>query len=1429
MEVVTKSFLEFPAITICNTNKVRKSAIRKSSHAELVYAVEGGEILPYYVPCLKDDFICSNGIMCLKSYLVCDGAKQCPDGSDEYDCDYSTCGTNMFRCTHGSEFGFCIDMERHCDGRNDCHDGEDENNCVCTPYQFKCPVPGDNGSCIQADLVCDGQDHCVDGSDEENCAISNGFICDNNRQIPLSWRCDGMADCIDMSDESRCMAKVACFETDVTCDNRVCLREEKVCDRNNDCGDWSDENNCTYEGCQDGLYMCFDGSCVQNLSDCGIYDGCNDTNETLCITGGQCPPTMIRCSNGTCQFKWEGCPDDIKPTNTLPDPYTHFHEFPEKYFPGFAIDYAVDYTNITNEETCLQLCLLETNFKCLSVNYWQKNFSCEVNRESHYTTEVSLINLSNVKFFVHSKNNFPYKEYKKHVSQVLLHSIQLKIQNVEEEECLLLCLEEKRFICRSVDYWITMQTCYLNAQNSWTSGIKLRPREEHNHFEITKETYPFNQFKVYTGYMSNCAARRVYHNTGFRECLALCLDEPLTDCQSVDYDMNGTCYLSNETVATRDIELNANIRYIYAQFTDEFPLNQFNKTISRALTSYNDHILRGVQLDECLRFCLEGASFICHSADYSTTDNCYMSIDTWATTQKGLGIYYKTNYWQSRQAECKDDDFACDHGMTCLKPYLVCDGHRHCPDGSDENYCTYACKADEFRCQYGSNHGICIKSEKLCDGYNDCHRGTDEIEDVCNICRGFQCDGNRCLSNTQRCNGIVNCIDGTDELDCGFEHCTDQLEFRCSNKICVNRTQLCDEANDCGDWSDEWDCDYRRECYTMENGEDYRGHVNITASGRMCQKWSEQSPHMHSNTVLDVSTYVGLGLGDHNYCRNPNGDKDPWCYTTDPEVRKEFCIAGLRKHKCTKDYCPENAFICNDGTCIHPYSRCNVRIDCSDGSDEIDCVPKEYELGCYRNRGTEYRGFVTRNTHAPCVAWDDSRSKYTTAKKPYSGLDGPYCRNPSNDDTMTKPWCYHTDDSRDKRGWEFCDIPQCDTVIGNSRDNALPDNWSEQYSHLISDEYLIQEFESTFYQDKGFDRVKGEIPPDWDGFLTFSSTPDHSDIVSVFQLTSEELLEYGHQAEDFILQCTFEQRQCTYRDFKVSGNDKYGNCFTFNHGTNGTEIRNSTKPGSSYGLTLTLFTEQSEYISLFGRDSGVRVSVHKPDVEPFPEENGLNVRPGTATAIVLRQGISSRLSEPYGNCTEDESLDTNGFRNTLSSCNHKCVQDTMLLECGCVDRASSNGPRCMFLNKTQETCRQLIYFLQQHNQIDCNCKRPCGEVRYERTVSESYWPSDSYLNRLLTSVHAVSKKTQYIRDTTQAQQNLVHLEIYYGELNYEKVTEVPDYKLENLFGDIGGSLGLYIGLSVITVVEFLELVYDITVYWLSMIYANRVKPHTVVM
>ena len=85
------------------------------------------------------------------------------------------------------------------------------------------------------------------------------------------------------------------------------------------------------------------------------------------------------------------------------------------------------------------------------------------------------------------------------------------------------------------------------------------------------------------------------------------------------------------------------------------------------------------------------------------------------------------------------------------------------------------------------------------------------------------------------------------------------------------------------------------ECFTAVNGVDYRGVVNVTNTGNICQRWTSQFPHM---PVYRPENYPLAGLGDHNYCRNPVSEVGPWCYTTDSNVVWEDCDTGVPKSDC---------------------------------------------------------------------------------------------------------------------------------------------------------------------------------------------------------------------------------------------------------------------------------------------------------------------------------------------------------------------------------------------------------------------------------------------------------------------------------------------------------------------------------------------------
>ncbi|XP_074165484.1 plasminogen isoform X1 [Sminthopsis crassicaudata] len=191
-----------------------------------------------------------------------------------------------------------------------------------------------------------------------------------------------------------------------------------------------------------------------------------------------------------------------------------------------------------------------------------------------------------------------------------------------------------------------------------------------------------------------------------------------------------------------------------------------------------------------------------------------------------------------------------------------------------------------------------------------------------------------------------------------------------------------------------------QECYTG-NGQSYRGTSSTTISGKKCQPWSSMIPHRHEKTPDNFPNADLI----HNYCRNPDADKSPWCYTMDPRVRWEFC--NLEKCSETEGNLP------NSQTTKLP------------GVDSTS--PPESD--CMFGSGKEYRGKrSTTVTGTPCQPWaaqePHPHSIFTPETYPKAGLEENYCRNPDGD--PNGPWCYTTNP---KKLFDYCDIPQCVSPI----------------------------------------------------------------------------------------------------------------------------------------------------------------------------------------------------------------------------------------------------------------------------------------------------------------------------------------------------------------------------------------------------------------
>ncbi|XP_054634283.1 basement membrane-specific heparan sulfate proteoglycan core protein isoform X11 [Dunckerocampus dactyliophorus] len=119
--------------------------------------------------CRADQAKCQSG-ECIPRDYICDGERDCLDGSDEFRCGTpSPCEPNEFKCKNGR----CALKLWRCDGDNDCEDNSDELDCPtkgpddrCAPEQFECLS---DRTCIPASYQCDEEPDCPDRSDEYGC------------------------------------------------------------------------------------------------------------------------------------------------------------------------------------------------------------------------------------------------------------------------------------------------------------------------------------------------------------------------------------------------------------------------------------------------------------------------------------------------------------------------------------------------------------------------------------------------------------------------------------------------------------------------------------------------------------------------------------------------------------------------------------------------------------------------------------------------------------------------------------------------------------------------------------------------------------------------------------------------------------------------------------------------------------------------------------------------------------------------------------------------------------------------------------------------------------------------------------------------------------------------------------------------------------
>ncbi|XP_013096351.2 acid-sensing ion channel 1-like [Biomphalaria glabrata] len=355
--------------------------------------------------------------------------------------------------------------------------------------------------------------------------------------------------------------------------------------------------------------------------------------------------------------------------------------------------------------------------------------------------------------------------------------------------------------------------------------------------------------------------------------------------------------------------------------------------------------------------------------------------------------------------------------------------------------------------------------------------------------------------------------------------------------------------------------------------------------------------------------------------------------------------------------------------------------------------------------------------------------------------------------------------------------------------NIFPYNLNSNNSVLVSDIY---------YKQLRLMEHSGKAATEWNENI------DDSFLLSNLSLFSWDL-------NSFLASCAWENVSFKCSDIFVRTISQSMSCFTFNADL--TNIRYANRVGSDSGLSLKI---NLGHFLPGQRTAGVKIILHDSTEFPNTFNRGILVAPNTTAYISLDKKESKYLSLPHkaygteycfdylqdGGIIRSEFYRRSGYSWCLAECRFKRIIRTC--QCSMAGDPDVPGiPLCTVKGYFQ--CylpMQIIAYKETpSNQSDCYCPLPCYKVEHAGKISTA----------------AIINTSGFV-DGIPGSNSLIEITIYYEELLTLMEEHVPKYLLPDLLGAIGGQIGLFTGASILTLLEFLELVYLLVCVLVSFVY-----------
>lgn len=314
----------------------------------------------------------------------------------------------------------------------------------------------------------------------------------------------------------------------------------------------------------------------------------------------------------------------------------------------------------------------------------------------------------------------------------------------------------------------------------------------------------------------------------------------------------------------------------------------------------------------------------------------------------------------------------------------------------------------------------------------------------------------------------------------------------------------------------------------------------------------------------------------------------------------------------------------------------------------------------------------------------------------------------------------------------------------------------------------------------------------------------------------------GLSLEDTLMHCEFQQMPCDTSAFRWFFHFRFDNCYLFD-----TSQRVFTA-GRDGALTLELFVGSEKVTPMLSYATGLELMIlNQSEHEHFSYFfESYRVKPNTDTTFSIKRNFVNKLPYPYSSCTLDlrtnsrDSIDSDLYREFFDRnvtynrfyCLRQAYRSAVYKQCNCVTELGDfQGVTNICEGAKEIACDNEIFNDLERNgfngTFDNDCPLECNRMYFDIITDMQNFPSKMHARQLM-GVHGYFRRQNLTR-VEDVKESVLRVNVYYRDIGYTSLEEIATYYFKDMIGSTGGMLGLFLGISLISFVEIVELFIDV--------------------